>query len=297
MVLSTSDKAVIEACFLEKGWRGKKICTEFKSIKWDVTTVNRLIGKIVSTGTTTRKAGSGRPVTARTLENIAVVKELALSQEDSPGSHTSQWGITRLTGISRRSVQRIIKGDLNLKSVKKINTPQIEEGSRQRRILRSQSLLESFNQDDVTLMCFEDEKDFTIQLPRNRQNDRLYTAGLKRDVNPDRLFHKSNKFSEKLMVSCVVSYNGISNPFFVNPQAIKVNSELYTNHLRDDLLPACHDLYPGGDFIFVQDGAPSHTANKCQEFLRQELGNQFVDKLNWPPKSPDCNPLDYFFLE
>ena len=77
---------------------------------------------------------------------------------------------------------------------------------------------------------------------------------------------------------------------------MKVDSALYESHLRDDLLPACNDMYPEGNFIFVQDGAPSHTAKKCQEFLRQELGDQFVDKLNWPPYSPDCNPLYYFFL-
>ena len=76
---------------------------------------------------------------------------------------------------------------------------------------------------------------------------------------------------------------------------MKVDSALYESHLRDDLLPACNDMYPEGNFIFVQDGAPSHTAKKCQEFLRQELGDQFVDKLNWPPYSPDCNPLDYIF--
>ena len=76
---------------------------------------------------------------------------------------------------------------------------------------------------------------------------------------------------------------------------MKVDSALYESHLRDDLLPACNDMYPEGNFIFVQDGAPSHTAKKCQEFLRQELGDQFVDKLNWPPYSPDCNRLVIFF--
>ena len=46
------------------------ICKEFPGRKWNVRTVNRLIDKIVST----RKPGSGRPGTARTQENIAVVE-------------------------------------------------------------------------------------------------------------------------------------------------------------------------------------------------------------------------------
>ena len=74
MVLSACDKAVIEACFVEKGWREMNICKEFPGRKRNVRTVNRSINKIVSTGTTTPKPGSGRPVTARTQENIAVVE-------------------------------------------------------------------------------------------------------------------------------------------------------------------------------------------------------------------------------
>ena len=51
------------------------------------------------------------------------------------------------------------------------------------------------------------------------------------------------------------------------------------------------------DFMFVLNGAPSHTSNVCQNFLREELGTRFIDKKSWPPKSPDCNPLDYYFWD
>ena len=54
MVLSSSDKAIIEACYLEKGWCGKQICKEFPSKQWKMTTVNDLIRKIKSTGSSAR---------------------------------------------------------------------------------------------------------------------------------------------------------------------------------------------------------------------------------------------------
>ena len=144
-------------------------------------------------------------------------------------------------------------------------------------------------------MCFQDEKDFTLHVPLNAQNDRVNTAGRKGDIHPDRLFHRSNKFSLKLMVSCCVSYNGYSRPFFVNPQQTKVNGNNYTAHLQDELIPQCRLLFPQGNFIFVQDGAPSHTSKVCQDYLGTHVTSRFVDKKSWPPYSPDCNPLDYFF--
>ena len=47
--LSDADRAVVSACFLEKGWRDTKICEEFRSKKWEVRTINRLIKKIEKT--------------------------------------------------------------------------------------------------------------------------------------------------------------------------------------------------------------------------------------------------------
>ena len=45
-------------------------------------------------------------------------------------------------------------------------------------------------------------------------------------------------------------------------------------------------------FIFQQDGAPAHTARSAQEWLRANCPD-FVAKDQWPPNSPDLNPLDY----
>ena len=144
-------------------------------------------------------------------------------------------------------------------------------------------------------MCFQDEKDFTLQVPKNTQNDRIYIKGKKADVSAKRLYHGRNKFSKKIMVSCVVCYEGVSQPFFMNPEKTKVNGENYTNHLETDLLPECR-LLCGLDFIYVHDGAPSHTSAVCQNFLRANLGDNFISKEMWPPYSPDCNPLDYYYF-
>ena len=50
-------------------------------------------------------------------------------------------------------------------------------------------------------------------------------------------------------------------------------------------------------FAFVQDSAPSQHANQVQNFLKQKLKSRFVKNTDRPPKSPDCNPLDYYFWD
>ena len=71
-----------------------------------------------------------------------------------------------------------------------------------------------------------------------------------------------------------------------------MNSENYTNLLEIGLLPDCRRLYPNGDWVFQQDGAPAHTSKTTQEYLDGATPD-FIRKDEWPPQSPDCNPMDY----
>ena len=70
--------------------------------------------------TTVPKLGSGLPKFSRTAQNIRFVSELICSQDDDPHSHKSPREIERETGILRRTVQRIIKQDLQLQPYKRV---------------------------------------------------------------------------------------------------------------------------------------------------------------------------------
>lgn len=52
------------------------------------------------------------------------------------------------------------------------------------------------------------------------------------------------------------------------------------------------------DVWWMQDGAPSHTAKIVMEFLQENFEDRIISrnsKVPWPAKSPDLNPLDYWF--
>ena len=79
---------------------------------------------------------------------------------------------------------------------------------------------------------------------------------------------------------------------FIDTSKTKVNSECYIKLLDDNLLPDCRTLYPDNDFIFQQDGAPSHTGRITQEHPDANTP-EFIGKDDWLPQSPDINPMDY----
>ena len=58
------------------------------------------------------------------------------------------------------------------------------------------------------------------------------------------------------------------------------------------MFPAIKKLVQRDDWIFVQDSAPSYRSNLVQDFLEKILKRRFVKCVEWPPSSPDVNPLD-----
>ena len=61
--------------------------------------------------------------------------------------------------------------------------------------------------------------------------------------------------------------------------------------LHQGLLP---DIiaHSGDNFTFQQDGAPAHRSRKTVAFLTAHVPD-FIEPENWPPNSPDLNPVDY----
>ena len=102
-------------------------------------------------------------------KNQMKVEILASSQEDLPGTHNSVQIIAQKMCYSKISVDRQLRKS-GYKSLKRPITRQANHGAIQRRLKRWQQLLTGFSK-----LIFTDEKDFTLQVASNRQNNRLYT--------------------------------------------------------------------------------------------------------------------------
>jgi hypothetical protein len=65
-------------------------------------------------------------------------------------------------------------------------------------------------------------------------------------------------------------------------------ADSYLQVLENRLLDFYHD-----ELIFMQDNAPIHTANRVREWM-EENG---INTMDWPPYSPDLNPIEHAWWE
>jgi hypothetical protein len=143
----------------------------------------------------------------------------------------------------------------------------------------------------VKRMFFTDEKMFYLDPPvTDGTSCRFWSVGKKKNVTSRRLIRQRSKFSRSVMVSAGICFMGKGRLHFV-PEKVKVNSNYYTEQLLPRLIDDCRQLMHD-DFLFQQDGAPAHTSKQAQDWLEHHCP-EFVNKDEWPPNSPDLNPLDF----
>ena len=105
---------------------------------------------------------------------------------------------------------------------------------------------------------------------------------------------------EKLTVWCGLWSGGIIGPFFFKNDAgatVTVNGIRYRAMINQFLFPEIDDT-DVDDIWFQQDGATCHTANETINLLKEKFGESIISRngpVNWPPRSCDLTPLDFFY--
>ncbi|GFV97324.1 transposable element Tc3 transposase [Trichonephila clavipes] len=86
--------------------------------------------------------------------------------------------------------------------------------------------------------------------------------------------------------------------FFKNDEGhnVTVNDDRYRAMITNFFIPKLnnHDVQ---ELWFQQDGATCHTARATIDLLKDTFGDRLISRfgpVNWPPRSCDLTPLDYF---
>ncbi|GFV38192.1 uncharacterized protein TNCV_710151 [Trichonephila clavipes] len=120
------------------------------------------------------------------------------------------------------------------------------------------------------------------------------------EVNPQ-VYVEKPLHPEQLTVWCALWAGGIIGPyFFKNDEGhnVTVNGDQYRAMITNFFIPELnnHDVQELG---FQQDGATCHTARGTIDLLKDTFSDRLISRfgpVNWPPRSCDLTPLDYFLL-
>ncbi|GFX39055.1 transposable element Tc3 transposase [Trichonephila clavipes] len=142
-------------------------------------------------------------------------------------------------------------------------------------------------------ILFSDEAHFWLNGYVNKQNCRIWS-----EANPQ-VYVETPLHPEKLTVWCALWAGGIIGPyFFKNDEGhnVTVNGDRYRAMITNFFILELnnHDVQ---ELWFQQDGATCHTARATIDLLKDTFGDRLISRfgpVNWPPRSCDLTPLDYF---
>lgn len=106
-----------------------------------------------------------------------------------------------------------------------------------------------------------------------------------------------SQYPQKLNVWAGIVGTHIIGPFFIDGT---LTAEKYWIMLRDDIVPGIRNIFNlNFDTVwFQQDGAPPHFGLEVRNFLNEIFPERWIGRrgaIEWPPRSPDLTPLDFFF--
>ncbi|GFV83462.1 uncharacterized protein TNCV_3056091 [Trichonephila clavipes] len=142
-------------------------------------------------------------------------------------------------------------------------------------------------------ILFSDEAHFWLNGYVNKQNCRIWS-----EANPQ-VYVETLLHPEKLTVWCALWAGGIIGPyFFKNDEGhnVTVNGDRYRALITNFFIPELnnHDVQ---ELWSQQDSATCHTARATIDLLKDTFGDRLISRfgpVNWPPRSCDLTPLDYF---
>ncbi|GFV56422.1 truncated putative DD41D transposase [Trichonephila clavipes] len=142
-------------------------------------------------------------------------------------------------------------------------------------------------------ILFSDEAHFWLNGYVNKQNCRIWS-----EAN-SQVYVETTLHPEKLTVWGALWAGGIIGPyFFKNDEGhnVTVNGDRYRAMITNFFIPELnnHDVQ---ELWFQQDGATCHIARATIDLLKNTFGDRLISRfgpVNWPPRSCDLTPLDYF---
>lgn len=251
-------------------------------------TVYKTVIRFEETGSVKDRQRSGRPKTATNQE-----KSLEVCLNIVENVHTSVRKVAQQLGISKSSVHNVLMAN-NFHPYKMILTQELLEDDFDRRLEFCEEMMKRIDENGQFTFwtCLSDESTFQLNGEVNRHNMRYWS-----NENPHWMRESHTQYPQKLNVWAGILCNQIVGPFFINGN---LTGEKYVNLLNNQIIPEIQRIVGVmfGNTWFQQDGAQCHFALIVRQLLNNLFPGKWIGRrgaIEWPPRSPDLSPLDYFY--
>lgn len=193
--------------------------------------------------------------------------------------------------VPRESMRELVEKDIGFRPYHKCKVAGLTTLQMEKRLKRCKVLKKRHAGQSLKKIIFSDEKLFLMEECHNAKNDVVYAARFD-DIPRKKLSVQRYQNKSSVMVWAGVSHRGKLPLIFID-KGVKINSTYYREEILEHALKGKVDgLYPEHDWIFQQDSAPAHKSKVNQQWCRENCPS-FISTEEWPPSSPDLNPLDF----
>lgn len=254
-------------------------------------TVSKLVAKFTETGSVKDLPRQGRP---RISEEVRL--NVLLEAEENP--HHSSRQLALNNNVDQSFVVKLFRKEkYHPYKVQLIH--ELNKDDPDRRLQFCEELMLRCDEDPNFLnnIIFSDEATFCLNGTVHRHNCRYWSR-----ENPHWTQESHSQRQGKLNV-----WIGIIGRRFLGPYFFEGNltAARYLDFLQFDLIPALAVLFPNNQnadvphqhIWFQQDGAPPHFAIYVRQYLDATFPERWIGRrgpIEWPPRSPDLTPLDFF---
>ena len=232
-----------------------------------------------------RREGSGRPRIFP--DGDTTVTDVAIQQmEENVHGVTSVRNIASIAQCSSTTAYNYLQ-DAKFKPYKPRKVHQLLPNDFETRFSFAERALNEVTFESV---LWTDEAYFTLN------GDVNSVRGSKWSPTPTKVLLEKPIHPQKVLVWCGFNSKFIVDPFFVDGT---LNSAKYLHLLQNHVEPFLRRKRCVTRTIFQQDGAPPHIEKSVKEYLAHLFpGDKVISRhfnFTWPPRSPDLNPMDFFF--
>lgn len=252
---------------------------------------HRVFGRVHNAYTEGRIPGTGVGGASEGRPQLHSDEEVMNLVSEHPS--TSIRVLSRRTGISTRSVHRILKRhELYPYHYQRVQS--LLPRDYQLRVTFCREMLRRIREDPqfFNKILWSDESSCKKDGYLNLHN--LHSWQLE---NPHLIRQDRSQYQFKINL-----WTGIINGQIIGPHELPetLNAERYLSFLQNDLPLLLESVAPEvqEDMWLQNDGCPAHYAVRVREHLNTAYPNRWIGRLGpilWPPRSPDLNPLDFFY--